>query len=459
MKFNQITAAVALLAVGSAFAGSTTAQTAYSSGASASKGNLAVALASMCAAPKVFVEFKSGSNISTYFCAAAGSSFSATPTAAEYTAATPALFVNPTTAAATAYSELRLNVAGGSFTAVCPLAGWPTGTSCPAADTYLDPATGTLAVAPPTTATTGKIVGGLMDVEPAGFLSTIRSGIANPSSVTSANFAQTFGVAVSNDLYSAMFADQQASGALPPSTVCAVADTKRAECVPVIGKAQMAAIMSSISTNDAYTKGAAFLAPSLTNPTPMTYGRRGDTSGTQAAAQQYFLGNVCNSSPVPVVGAGASNGAITVTALSSTGGVRNLLNGVNSSGASIGSPNYAIAVISGENNQASDTVNNITVPTTWKWLRVGGTAVADSAAPKEAGVTFSNTATAKDGRYDFWFVSRVVAPATAVNSTAAAFWNAVKAAFANVPQNNTVGLFATNETNFSKSSSCNPVNQ
>jgi hypothetical protein len=440
MKFTKITAAVALMVAGSAFAATPAARIAISSGASASKGNLALALKNLCSAS--FAEFKNGSNVSTYVCATG--TFSATPTAAEYAASTAVNFTG------TSYAELRLNVAGGSFTAACLLAGWPTGTKCPAADLYLDPAAGANAVAP----TGSVVVGGLMDVEPTGFLSSVRSGIATPVSVVTAGFAQTFGVAVSNDLYAAMFADQQAAGKVAAS--CLVSDTAKAECVPVIGKAQMAAIMGANSTNDAYVKGANFLAPSLASGTAMTYARRVDTSGTQAAAQQYFLGNVCNSAPAPVVAESASAGAITVQAQSGTGGVRNQLNGVNSAGASIGSPNYSIGIMSGENNQASDTVNSIVVPTTWKWVRVGGMAMADSAAPAEAGVSFSNTATSKDGSYDYWFVSRIAQ----ANATAPkAFWTAVKGAFAAVPANNTKGLFAASETNFTKSNSCNPVNQ
>jgi len=423
MKFSKITLALATLTLaGTAFAASPAAQIAISSGASASKGNMKLALASLCSGQ--FVEFTDGtSNVSTYFCGATGSFANASaPTAAEYAAAAAVKFTG------TAYSELRLNVNGGSFTAACLLAGWPTGTACPAADLYWDPAAAAMAANP----AGSVVVGGLMDVEPTGFLSTVRTGVATPTTV-SANFAQAFGVAVSNDLYTAMFNDQLGTKV---AAGCAVTDTKKVECVPVIGKAQVVAIMSGVSTNDAYTKGAAFLAPSLTAGTPLTYARRVDTSGTQAAAQQYFLGNVCNSAPVPVVGAGASAGAITVTALPTTGGVRTALNAAG----------HAIGVMSAENNQSGQS---------WKWVRVGGMNVAESAAPAESGVTFTNTATAKDGSYDFWFVSRVARP----TGNPTTFWNKVIGGFAAVPAANTKGLFATSETAYSKSNSCNPVNQ
>ncbi|MDT7838934.1 hypothetical protein [Aquabacterium sp. OR-4] len=430
MTFTKIVSAVALMAAGSAFAASPVAQIGIASGASASKGNLKVALASLCPAPAQFVEFVGSSNISTYFCGAAGSFASTSaPTAAEYTAATAVKFTG------TQYSELRLNVAGGSFTAACLLAGWPAGTACPAEDTYRDPATGTNVLRP----AGSVVVGGLMDVEPNGFLGTVRNGVANPASNVSAGFAQTFGVAVSPELYQAMFDDQLSTGKVAAG--CLVTDTKKAECVPVIGKAQMAAIMSGNTGSDAYTRGANLLAPSiLASGTALTYARRVDTSGTQAVAQQYFLGNVCNGAAVGVVPEGGSAGAITVTALAGTGDVRALLRGTG----------YVVGVMSGENNQSE----------AWRWVRVGGMAMADSAQPAEAGVSFTNTATAKDGTYDMWFVSRIAQPAASGNP--ATFWTRVRTALnTSIATGNTKGLFAVSETKFSKgtSSNCTPVAQ
>ncbi|OYU99149.1 MAG: hypothetical protein CFE45_13975, partial [Burkholderiales bacterium PBB5] len=385
------------------------------------KANLKAALTSLCA--NNLVEYTDGtSNVSTYFC-------TSSPVGTAYATATAVKFTG------TAYSEVRLNVNGGSFTAACLLANWPAGTKCPTADLYWDPAAAAMAAAP-----AGSVVlGGLMDVEPNGFLADVRTGISAPASNISAGFAQTFGVAVSPALYNAMFADQQAAGKLPAS--CLVSDTAKAECVPVIGKPQMAAIMSANTFNAAYANGANFLAPSLAAGTPLTYARRVDTSGTQAAAQQYFLGNVCNGNAVGVVPEGGSAGAITVTALATTGNVRTLLNNTS---------NYVIGVISAENNQSGQA---------WRWVRVGGTAVAESAAPNESGVSFTNTASAKDGTYDFWFVSRVVKPNVAAVTT---FWTAVtKALNTNITAAASKGLFAMSETKFSKgtSSSCTPVAQ
>jgi len=444
MKLKFTALALAVMACGSSMAVTPAANIAISSGASASKANFKLALVNRC--PGQLAEFTLpftppatlNTNISTYVCAPAGSFANANaPTAAEYAAAGSTNFTGTTIA------EVRYNVTNGSFTAVCLLAGWPTGTACPAADQYIDPATGALAASP----TGSNVVGGLLDLEVNGFLSTVRAGINLPAgtSVISANFGQTFGVAVSNSLYNEMFTSQQNAGRLPAAGVCAVTDTNRPECVPVIGKAQIATIMSNTDNNAAQTRGANFLASTITTGTRLNYGRRIDTSGTQAVAQQYFLGNVCSPaanitvlpqpSPSPSATAG---GNLFVYALGSTGNVRTLLNDV--------AQPYTVAIMSGENNQTGQT---------WKWVRVGGMHMAESAAPAQIAAP-TNTSTALDGRYDFWYLSRVVRPNAA---PAPAFWTSVIAGLGAVPAGNTPGLFRTNETTFTKGStnSCLPA--
>lgn len=416
MPISKIMIAVAALSAGHVMAATAPANIAISSGASASKNNLKIVLQSLCGS-NTFTEYTDGtSNVSTYVCSTGGT---------DYASSSPVNFTG------TAFAELRMNVNGGSFTAACLLANWPAGTSFPVADQYWDPAAAGMAAAP----TGSVVVGGLMDVEPTAFLQSVRSGITTPTSVISAKFGQAFGVAVSGALYSAMFADQQSK----LGQGCTETAYSRPECVPVIGKAQMATIMAGGGGNAAYVKGANFLAPSqLAAGTQLTYARRVDTSGTQASAQQYFLGNVCNTNGITVVGAGASAGAITVTALPTTGGVRTLLNTAGS---------YVVGIMSGENNQSGQT---------WKWVRVGGMHMAESALPNDAAVTFSNTATALDGRYDYWFLSRVAKPnVTAVNN----FWTAVINGFANVPVANTKGLFGVAETAYTRgtSSACQPI--
>lgn len=438
MQFTKIASAAALLALSaSAFAATPAAQIAISSGASASKGNLKVALASLCTtAGGTMAEYASGSNISTYVCASG--SFSATPTAAEYAASTPVNF------SGTNFAEVRLNVSGGSFTAACLLAfgtsSWSGAPNCAsvnaggAADSYQDPATLTNVLAP----AGSVVVGGLMDVEPTGFVPSVRSGIATPATID-AGFAQAFGVAVSDALYTKMFDDQKLSGKLHSS--CLVTDTAIPACVPVIGKAQMAAIMNNSLSNEAAAKGAQFLAPSqFAAATAMTYARRVNTSGTQAVAQEYFLGNVCSpAASYTVANGGSVKNRITVQNLSGTGNVRTTLNTAGL---------YAIGVMSLENNQTGQS---------WKWLRVGGMHGADNAAPGTSGVT--NTVTAKDGTYDMVYNSRVAVPAT--TGDAATFWGKVKTAMTTAGFASTIGLYGAAESKFTRgtSNSCLPFGQ
>jgi hypothetical protein len=440
MHFTKIMIAVAAMAAGTAFAAPAASQIAISSGASASKNNLKLALINRCSGQ--LGEYTNGTtNVSTYVCSTAGTFANAdAPTAAEYATA-GAGAVN---FAGTVFSELRLNVTNGSFTAICLLAGWPVGTKCPTADQYKDPADAAVPATLKAAPANSVAIGGLLDLEPTGFTSDVRLNIPLTGiTVASAQFGQAFGVAVSADLYNAMHADQLTTGAVAAG--CTTADTARPECVPVIGKAQMAAIMSSNSTNAAYSRGANFLAPSLPNPTTLRYARRVDTSGTQAVAQQYFLGNVCNptgTSTVVAEGASFAAGgtavgtAMVVYGTGSTGNARDVLK--------IASPNYAIGVLSMENAQNES----------WKWVRVGGVNAFTNAQPNLSG---ANTASTLDGRYDFWFLSRFARPTAGTNGTnAGAFWSGVVTGLGTVAAGNTKGLFRTNETQFTKGtlSSC-----
>jgi hypothetical protein len=416
MKLSPIVlAVVALSAAASSFAAPNANRIAISSGASATKGNLTAALNALCVANSgVMTEFTSGSNISTYVCADTAVTGGAGGT---YLSKANADFK---TFGTTNFVELRLNVAGGSFTAVCALNGWPAGTACSSVnpsgvpDVYRNPATLTNVVPVNTgvPATSHVIVGGLLDVAPDTWTSDVTSGLNIPSSEAT-GVGQTFGVAVSGPLYTAMFNEQLSAGgatiAKPIPSTCAVTDTARLECVPTISKGQMATIMANNEFNAAYTNGAGFLGGSGLNGVELEYNRRASTSGTQAAAQAYFLGTQCNANPIAVVDApavGSSNvvDKIRVWAHAGTGDVRTRLNTANV---------YGIGIMSGENNQTSGT--------SWKWLRVQGAPIGENATPG-AGVT--NRASVINGSYDFYFESKV-APGTAAGSSA--FWGAVTA--------------------------------
>lgn len=425
MPVRQIALAAAALCAGNAFAAIASSQIAIISGASASKGNLAIALRTLCTnAGGTFTEFVRAdvtnntttpptvavdSNLSSYVCATAAL------TSANYASATGVSFQG------TAYAEARVNVNGGSFTAVCLLQStpFPAGTKCPTPDLYVNPAatsTGQTSTGSTVQYTTtanaaissGVIAGGLLDVEPAAFPKAVTTGLVLPA-VFPAGFAQTFGVAASRDLYNAMFKDQ-GLGSLSGCTVDGSGNPTvfTPACTPVIGKEQMTTILQNNTFNAAYQNGANFLAPSqVAAGTNLNYARRVDTSGTQASAQNYFLGLTCNGNGYDVIPEGTGNanndgtGAITVFAFPTTGGVRTQLN----------LAGYTVGIISGENNQTGQT---------WRWLKHDGALIGESSAPATAGQTNANNAIA--GRYDYWFSSKFVRSA---NTGIPAFWTNV----------------------------------
>jgi len=405
MQFSKVMLAVAVMSMGaSAFAAPSAARIAISSGASASKGNQALALASLCtAAGGSMTEFASGSNLSTYVC-----NTTAGMSGAQYAAAADNTFKN---FAGTNFAEVRLNVSGGSFTAVCSLNDWPASTVCGTVnaggvpDKYVDPATGTSVLAQPGQA----LIGGLMDTSPDTWPLNVTAGLVLPA-VDNTGVAQSFGVGVSDLLYTAMFNYQKSAGGAtidkPIPSSCLVTDTARTECVPTVSKGQMATIMANNEFNTAYTNGVGFLAGPAFDGVELEYGRRADTSGTQASAQAYFLGLPCNTAPLtivdtPAVGGSNTLGAIKVFAHSGTGNLRTALN----------QPVYGIGILSGENNQSASS---------WKWIRIQGAALAENAKPGTAGITNRNAV--KNGSYDFFVESKV-----AVGSVAGAanFWSAV----------------------------------
>ena len=375
MQFTKIALAVASIAAASAaVAAPNSNRIAISAGASAVQGNLTLAVQQLCTqAGGVQTTFGSG-NFTTVVCAntavtgGAGGTYATKPNGD---------FIN---FAGTNYAEFRVNVSNGSFGNIQVLNGFPF--------TYRDPITGTNIAAP----AGSVIVGGFNDVNPDTFpASTIGTNVVSQS--FPAGVAQIFGVAASVALYEKMFDAQKAAGTIPAS--CLVTDTNLPYCVPSIGKAQMATIMTDNDFNSAYLKGLGFLTNDPADEgVELRYVRRVDTSGTQASAQNYFLGLTCSRSNLPIVpepvGDDEPGGlkdelrnSIRVYAAGGTSDVRNELNkaGV-----------YALGVVSGENNQSGQS---------WRWLRVGGAHMTENAVPGTAGNT--NSATMKNGSYDFYF--------------------------------------------------------
>jgi hypothetical protein len=446
MKSSKTLIALAALCAASASsAAPNTDEIVRVSGASAVRGNLALALNNLCTlAGGAMREWISGGNVSTYVCMTPAAAPTLTSgTGGSYASAPASSFVK---FSGTDFSEVRLNVAGGSFTSLQTLAG--------GSDRYVDPALGTVTVVGGLVnagATGGGVVtepgiGGYTDIIADGYAGNVLATVPGIADAVANNFsaqagvAQGFGVAASEPLFQAMFVAQQTSGLLPPAAVCPTPTTAN-YCVPTISKAEMASIMSSNSFSAAKTLGAQFLAPQLPANTELRYARRVDTSGTHASAINYFLGIGNMTSPLavfadpsdrtnPLATTAASGcnvgdvrgplftnqevdtafvasgqidlcdrkqGNLRTLASPGTSDVRNELNKTTILG---GATNYALGVMSLENDQATyRNTANASVPSTWRWLRIQNAHGADTPVPG----TNANRAALINGSYDFYY--------------------------------------------------------
>jgi hypothetical protein len=408
MTFTRTLIALAVAACASpAFAEPVASRIAISSGASAAFGNYRLALEALCTQAGGFpTRFNDTGNLTTIVCAN-----SANLTGGQngsYDTKIDTDFIN---FAGTSFAEVRINVSKGSFSAACVIqpGGWPSSGACGSVDLYRDPLSLTTVAAP----AGSVVVGGLLDVEANAWPTTVLTGLVVPTSV-GAGVAQAFGVAASNELYTKMFDAQKSTGTptvlKPIPSTCGVNDTSNPTCVPTVSKAQMASIMSGNEFGSAYSNGLGFLTgDSADNGVTLRYARRADTSGTQASQQIYFLGLPCMKNPQPIVAGGQTLGAIQVQNHGGTSDVR----------ADLNQPGFAIGIMSGENNQTGQS---------WRWLRVGGAAMAENAIPGSAGIT--NSASVKNGSYDFFFETTF---ASSGQAGADAFWTAVNASLNTLP--------------------------
>jgi hypothetical protein len=394
MKLSKIALALTVMAAGTAAVAAPNAnRIGIIAGASASTGNLLLALTNLCASAGGTATSLGSGNFRALVCANSAVTEGAGGT---YVSKPNAQFINFN---GTSYAEVRINTEG-SFSAVLLLNG--------AALNVRDPAAGAASSVYPA----GSVkVGGLLDIEPTAFpATTIGANTLFPS--TPAGVAQTFGIAASDTLYTAMFNQQQADGLIPGS--CTVGNTTLPYCVPSISTAQMATILADNDFNAAYSNGVGFLVPALAG-TELRYVRRVNESGTQASAQNFILGLPCSKNGLSIVSQPVGDdepgglrdelrNAIRVLAAPGTGDVRTELNKAGL---------YALGVVSGENNQSGQS---------WKWLRLNGVAMAENAAPGSAGVT--NTATMRNGTYSFFYETVYMGGSTAGN----AFWATVSSA-------------------------------
>jgi hypothetical protein len=269
--------------------------------------------------------------------------------------------------------------------------------------------------------------GGFLDIEPAAFSPDLLLDVGGFTSIKDnqapAAFSQAFGVAVSKKLYTAL---QTAQGIAASCN----ADDRAPACQPTISRAQYATIVAA-DENPAKLTGGAFLGVAAGK---LKLARRVDTSGTQAASNQYFLNNLtggtadvggatspANSNSYPV--GGVDYPLFDSSEYPTTGGARGALGSTT---------DYVIGVLSLENTpKTTDNYRFV------KLNRVEGFDVTTSA-------TTRSKATAKSGEYDFVFNSIKFYADLAKKDVI----DAIDAELADLTNNN--GLFGNLESTFNR---------
>lgn len=373
MKLNQLAlAAVAVFGATQAFAANT-----YLTGASASSANVMKAAKNLCAdAGGTFKLFKTNTTTN-----ALGNQFTGVCT---------------TDISGTSFSQVRMNVAGGSASAVTATTG--------AATTFLAPVEGscTSIVGTESLSTFNLFKcpaaqlndnhlsdGGYLDVEGPIFNSTYAA-----EDFTIAGFSQAFGVAVNSTLYNAL---QTAQFGASNSCVTNTTLKYTAACQPSVTKAKITSLISGDTSSDAKQKGGQFLVGGTTDVTKITYCMRPQTSGTQQSAQLYFLNYAAsgsNGGKELVVAQNLNVGTKYSSFLNSgSSDVKNCLNDVT------GGTGYKVGILSAENNPLGGT-------DTFRFIKLNGVAVAQGVDLND-----SNTATALTGDYDFVYETSAYCPA------------------------------------------------
>lgn len=244
------------------------------------------------------------------------------------------------------------------------------------------------------TLTTAKSIGGFLDVEPAVFQAQNVIAGDYSASVLPATFSQVFGVAASKALYEAL---QTAQGLTVGSTTPANQ--------PSISRAQIVSMMNSIDFNEAKNKGPKFLVPTTTE-TNITYCRRPSTSGTQAAAEVYFLQNPTASGALGGAATAHEPATVSATPANNTvvvnNGTGNTLTVKVNSGSSdvkgcLNAAGFAFGMLSAENNPIGGS-------DTYRFVKLNGQEFSEGVAGA------SQTAAAIAGKYDYVFESALFNP-------------------------------------------------
>ncbi|HET8871802.1 MAG TPA: hypothetical protein VFM48_15265 [Aquabacterium sp.] len=340
----------------------------------------------------------------------------------------------------TSLNEVRVNVAGGSESAVTNAAAYPASTPTgflvgSASCTSLAAGTeslsfltaGQLKSCGTTLADTSKSDGGFLDVEGPIFNATKYDG----SDFQVAGFSQVFGIAVNSTLYNDLQAFQKTSagGNIVPAT-CAAGDTTPA-CQPSLSRAQIGALMNNDNASAAKTQGGKYLV-STSSVNMITYCMRPQSSGTQQSAQLYFLGYnatgpLGGSESIHAAGV-APSGKYQAVLNNGSSDVKNCLNDATG---------YKFGALSLENNPVGGS-------DTYRFVRINEVAGSEGVAGA------SQTATALSGRYDYVYEMSAYCPAGVCADIISALQGSV------APGSSSPGIFLTGvETTFGRNGNSN----
>jgi len=229
-------------------------------------------------------------------------------------------------------------------------------------------------------------VGGFSDVEPAILPVALGGGDAAVNAkgtAAQANFGQAFGVIVSTPSYRAL---QVAQGIAANTNV--LDPNYDPANAPSISREQYAAIADAAG---AYHTDWSPILGATGAGHKVILARRVNSSGTQASSSAFFLNNPCS---------GSFNGALTPAAAADTtstfevfegAGTGNVKTRISTATNSVGTDNFAIGVVSLENDWRSDTSTNTNG---YRFVKVNG-------VHPEAGDTANARVTATNGTYAF----------------------------------------------------------
>ena len=205
-------------------------------------------------------------------------------------------------------------------------------------------------------------VGGFSDVEAALFPAALGGGnVSSKGTEAQANIGQVFGVAVSTNLYRAMQAAQGINSAADTNFDPALA--------PNITSQQYAAIIDS-DVGSAYKQDWSLLAGTAGAGKKVILARRVPTSGSQAASNAFFLRTPCvdavQGNLAPATAADTIPGVFEVSENASTGNVKTTLTAANTAG------NFAIGVMSAENDWSLESATASPLANGYRWIKVDG---------------------------------------------------------------------------------------